>query len=631
MSPSDRRLGGNAASLAVLTLLLLVLACFLAAVVALAGLGRLNPSTSALEATSWLWTHRSEPAVRRWLQIALAAGGAAFLVFLVLLFRPRRALLHGAARFASESDLRREGFRARHGLILGRKGGRLLVFGGSEHVVLYAPTRSGKGVGAVIPNLLNWPDSVVALDIKRENWTASAGFRAAHGQQVICFDPLSADGRTHRYNPLGHIEREEPVAVLDELQRIAVMLFPAPERGDPFWAEAARTGFIGLGALIAASPETRFSFGEIHRLLTENDLKPRLVATLEARQRSKSPLSAGAVSALTDFCSTSENTFAGVKQTISSRLNLWLNPHVVAATAVSDFDLREIRDRRMSIYLCASPENLERIGPLYRLFFQQLIDLNTRALPHGDQHQTPVLVLLDEFARLGQASVLAHAFSYVAGYGLRLLPVLQSPAQLRSAFGPDLADDIMANCGAELVFAPKELKVAQELSERLGSYTYEGRTRSRPAGISDGRRSLTLSDQRRPLMLPQELLQMPRDHLLVFRAGMAPIRGRKIRYFEEPAFARRVRPPPELPPRSVDLPPGPTPGALVDLAGPTAARPSQGSDPLTIDGAAPLLAAAGLERLRPGASEKEALAWKTRVTNRPSRPRRRPKKTGPER
>ena len=595
---------------AVLAVPLTLFAVLLWVLLTLAGLGRLQPETPILEAAVWLWLHRSDPQVARWLGLGGAAAGAAFVVTAGLTLLPGRTPLYGAARFAREQELMREGFRAEHGLILGRKAGRLLVFGSSEHVVLYAPTRSGKGIGAVIPNLLNWPDSLVVLDIKRENWTASAGFRAAHGQQVICFDPLAPDGRTHRYNPLGHIDRTDAVAVLDELQRIAVMLFPTPLRADPFWTEAARTGFIGLGALVAASPPTAFTFGEIYRLLTQSDLRARLAATVEARQAGKNPLSSGAASALIDFCSASENTFTGVKQTISSRLNLWLNPRVVAATEASDFDLRDIRDRRMSVYLCASPENLDRIALIYGLFFQQLIDLSTRTLPSEGRHQVPVLVLLDEFARLGQASVLAHAFSYVAGYGLRLFPVLQSPAQLRAAYGADLAEDLMANCGAELVFAPKELKVAQELSERLGSYTFQGRTRSRSAGLSRGSRSISFSDQRRPLMLPQELLQMRRDHLLILRAGIAPIRGCKIRYYMDPAFARRVRPAPDVPlPPIAEAADPEAPSSILVPAAPSHAADDGASDPLTIDGAKRERAPQNVEPLKPNPSDKDVIEW----------------------
>ena len=246
--------------------------------IALAGLRRLSSHLDAAAVPAWFWYFRHDPQVRRWLGIGLGAAMTGSLVLVLGVAKNFRPPLHGAARWASEPELRRAGFRARHGLLLGRKSGQLLQFGGPEHVLLYAPTRTGKGVGVVIPNLLTWPDSVVVLDVKRENWEASAGFRAAHGQAVYLFDPLDAEGRTARYNPLGHIRRDDPIEVLDELQKLAVMLFPAPLNTDPFWAEAARTGFIGVGALLAETPERPFSLGAIYAELTQGDARTRLVA-----------------------------------------------------------------------------------------------------------------------------------------------------------------------------------------------------------------------------------------------------------------------------------------------------------------------------------------------------------------
>jgi len=520
------------------------------AIIALAGLRRLSSTIDPAMIPHWFWYYRGDPNVRRWLGagMLIAFGGAGLVVLARL--SGRRPPLHGAARWASESELARAGLRARKGIVLGRKGGRLLVFGGPEHVVLYAPTRSGKGVGVVIPNLLTWPDSVVVLDVKRENWEASAGFRAAHGQQIILFDPLDAEGRTMRYNPLGHIRRGDPVEVLDELQKLAVMLFPAPNNSDPFWAEAARTGFIGVGAYVAQTPRLPFSLGAIFAELTGPEPKARLRSILTDRAQGDDRLSAGCAAALSDFCSASDNTFASIKQTITSRMNLWLNPRVCAATEVSDFDLRDLRSKRISLYLAVSLDNLRRVEPLYNLLLQQLVDLNTRERPSADRHAVEVLMVLDEFARIGHAGVIAHCFAFVAGYGLRLLPVLQSPAQLRAEYGPDLAEEIIANCGVEIAFAPKELKVAQDLSERLGFWTYLGRSTSRPTGLSAGRRSATESDQRRALMMPQELITMSANQLIILRAGMAPVRGRKIAYWRERAFAARVRPAPEIRPHA---------------------------------------------------------------------------------
>lgn len=585
----------------------------LAALIALAGLKRLSADIDPTAIPGWFWYFRADPEVRRWFGVGLLSTFGLAGAIALGVVRNLRPPLHGAARWASEAELVREGLRAKQGVVLGRKGGRLLVFGGPEHVMLYAPTRTGKGVGVVIPNLLTWPDSTVVLDVKRENWEASAGFRAAHGQQVILFDPLDPEGRTARFNPLGHIDRADSITVLDELQKLAVMLFPAPDNADPFWAEAARTGLIGVAAYVAETPELPFSLGAIYGELTRGDPRTRLPAIVGARVDAGRPLSYGCTSALSDFCSASENTFASIKQTITARMNLWLNPRVRAATEVSDFDLRDLRSRRVSLYLGVSPDNLARVAPLYNLLLQQLVDLNTRERPTGGRHAVQVLVLLDEFARLGHASIIAHGFSYVAGYGLRLLPVLQSPAQLRAEYGPDLTEEIMANCGVEIAFAPKELKVAQDLSERLGYWTYQSHSKSRPTLLSRGRRSTTESDQRRALMMPQELIGMSPDRLIVLRAGMPPVLGRKVVYWREPSFTGRILPPP-----SIAAHPG------IALAGPFAPSSTASTvtsqvpdrlatpivDDLTLDLVLPALEAAGLEPLPAhGASDEAIEAW----------------------
>jgi type IV secretion system protein VirD4 len=575
------------------------------ALVALAGLGRLEADIDLARVPGWFWYYRDDPQVRRWLRIAAIGNGLLLLIIVVIMAVNRRRPLHGAARWSTLGEQHRAGLRARQGVLLGRAGGGLLISGGSEHVIVYAPTRTGKGVGVVIPNLLAWPGSVVVLDIKRENFDATAGFRAAAGQRVLLFDPLARDGRTARFNPLGHIDRGRPAAVLDDLQRMAVMLFPGHDHADPFWSEAARIGFIGVGAYVAETPDLPFTLGEIFRQLTGGDPRARFPAQIVARRREGRPLSPACASALTDFCSSSENTFASIRQTITTRMGLWLNPAVDAATAANDFDLRTLRQGGVSLYLGASPDNMQRVAPLYSLLFQQLVDLSSRSLPApGDP---PVLVLLDEFARLGPAPVLAHAFSFVAGYGLRLLPVIQSPSQLRALYGPDVTEEILTNCGVEVVFAPKELKVAQELSDRLGFYTYSARSRSRPTGLGSGRRSTTASDQRRALMLPQELMQMPTDALLILKAGLPPTRGRKIVYYREGVFTRRQRPPPAIP-----VAPRPE-RSVRDLDDPAPSAAPDEAAMFEFDVIARAFADEGIPPPRPGAAETEVGDWLDRM------------------
>src|SRR3546814_6395838 len=201
------------------------------------------------------------------------------------------------------------------------------------------------------------------------------------------------------------------------------MLFVAPEQGEAFWANGARTGFAGVGAWLAETSNEPLTMVAIYRHLTTSD--PRVFFKKELANPGLN-LSVGCRTALADFAGGSDNSFADIKKTITNVLGLWLNPLVDAATEASDFDLRQLRKRPMSIYLGASPDELDRIAPLYNLLFQQLIDLNVRELP-DENTSLPVLVILDEFARLGRASVIATAFSSVSRAGITLLPAIQSP------------------------------------------------------------------------------------------------------------------------------------------------------------------------------------------------------------
>jgi len=496
------------------------------------------------------WPHYgANQRLDRWITFGTLAGTIAAFAVMGLILRTKPRPLHGEARFATEREIKKANLRAYRGILLGRKDGKFLCFGGPEHVMVYAPTRSGKGVGYVIPNLLNWPDSVVALDVKKENFDRTAGFRQASGQAVFLFDPLDEQGRTARYNPLAYVRRD-PVDLYDDLQRIAVMLFPAENRADPFWFETARSAFVAIGGYVAETPGLPFTIGEILRQLSSSsDLKGHFVGVMKARAKSASPLSSYCIAGLNDFLSASENTMNSVRKTTTARLGLWLNPRIDTATSANDFDLRELRSRPISIYLGVTPDNLDRMAPLLNLFFQQVIDLNSRELPEQNpklKHQ--VLLLLDEFPALGHVFVLAKSVAFVAGYGLRLLTIIQSPSQLRAIYGPDLAKTIMTNHAIEVVFAPKEQDVANELSERIGYDTVKSKSRSRPWGLSSGKRSESVSDQRRALMLPQELKLIPSSKAFILATSVPPIIADKIVYFDDRAFTSRLLPAPVIEP-----------------------------------------------------------------------------------
>jgi type IV secretion system protein VirD4 len=239
-----------------------------------------------------------------------------------------------------------------------------------------------------------------------------------------------------------------------------------------------------------------------------------------------------------------------VRKTVTARLGLWLNPRIDAATSANDFDLRQLRQRPISIYLGVTPDNLDRMAPLLNLFFQQVVDLNTRELPEQNPKlNRKILLLLDEFPALGNVNVLAKSVAFIAGYGIRLLTVVQSPAQLRAIYGIDAARNFMTNHAVEVVFAPKEQDVANELSERIGYDTVKARSRSGPKGLAMRSTSETVTEHRRALMLPQELKLLPKSKAFILGTGIPPIVANKIVYYEDKAFLPRLLPvpAPELP------------------------------------------------------------------------------------
>lgn len=535
-----------------------------ASLVFLIGTGLLDAGRDVPFAQFWTYLrhHPGHPVVALWLRIG---GGAATVLVVALVaalvIRRMRAgdrPLHGETGYAGEAEIRANGFREeRNAIYVGRTGrGRYLTFGGPEHLALYAPTRSGKGVGVVIPNCLLWDGSLVVLDVKKENWAASAGIRAEAGQKVFLFDPLDPEGRTARYNPLSYVRRGT-IDAFDDIQRIAQMLYPEATGDQEFWTNSARSAFIGVTAFLAETPELPLTLGEVLRMFTRRDLQGYLTGTIEARRLAGKPYTAACTSALNDYLAGSADTVSGVRKSVTTKLVLWFNPRIDAATAESDFDLRRLRYNLHAIYVGVTPDNIDRLRPLLALFFQQVVDVTVKTLPQHDpaaRHQ--VLMVLDEFPLLGAMPTLTSAFAFVAGYGVRMLLVLQSKAQMRATYGADVAATVLDNCGAEVVFGTKDLALTKELSERLGYDTVESLTRSGPrfgGWWKRDRQSQSASAQRRALMLPQEIARLGPREEIVLRAGMRPVRATRIRHYEDGRFTRLLRPAPVVPPIAIDV------------------------------------------------------------------------------
>jgi type IV secretion system protein VirD4 len=491
-----------------------------------------------------------DPAVRKKLAISAMLASIVVLAPGALLWLKPRKPLHGNARFASTVDIRRAGLLTSDGdgIVLGRKGGQFLTAGLAQfpHVMLAAPTGSGKGVGVVIPNLLNWNHSVIVLDIKQENWTLTAGFRQKHGHEVYLFDPASPHRRTHRWNPLGYIRDEEGLRV-DDIQKIGNIIFPDVDGTDPIWSASCRSLFLGLVLYIMETPGVPLTLGQVAREAFA-DTENRLIDIINERRIARKPLSVLCESALLDYANTADDTRTSIRKTFTSRLELFLNPILDAATSDNDFDLNAVRKRNISIYIGITPDNLGRLAPLVNLFFQQVVDLNTRELPEHDKTLTrQCLLLLDEFKSLGKLPLIVDAIAFLRGYGVRLLPIFQSPSQIREVYGEEAAKTFFQNHAVRISYTPADITSATEISNELGNTTVKSASHSRPDFFSQGSRSVSDSEQSRALLLPQEVMELSMDEILVFARGCKPVRGEKIRWYKDSLFKSRVLETPSVP------------------------------------------------------------------------------------
>ena len=535
-------------------------------------LNKANPKQAQFASIVQYWSLYADDAqLRKKLQLAIGVSGIGLLILLpaglVAAARPRRAL-HGDARFASPAEIDRAGLTGgdgQPGILIGRHRGKFLSLPGQLSVMLSAPTRSGKGVGVVIPNLLNWPDSVVVLDIKGENYDITAGYRAAHGQAVYAFSPFDEDARSHRWNPLTAV-RSSPLHRVGDLLTIGQVFFSNDGSGtssEAFFNDQARNLFLGLGLVLLETPSLPRTVGEMLRQSSGKgrSLKDHLTGLITQRREEASstnpPLSDECTDALQRLLSNSENTLSSVVATFNAPLTIFADAVVDAATSADDFRLEDVRRRRMSVYVRIPPNRLANARPLLNLFFSQLVSLNTQHLPEQNSTQkVQCLLVNDEFTAMGRVGVITTAAAFLAGYNLRLLTVVQAMSQLDAVYGDKEARTFATNHGLQILYAPREQRDADEYSAMLGHFTERATSRGRSRSFS-GHGSSTVSrnesEQRRALLLPQEFKELGSERLVVIFENCKPILGEKIRYYRDKAFTSRLRKAPTVPRMDMDL------------------------------------------------------------------------------
>jgi type IV secretion system protein VirD4 len=536
--------------------------------------------------TRWYWAPQLEPLWRQSAREALYPMSVVTAVCCSVIAMVRHGWfanvsdLHGSARWATTRDLRaarltdaRRSAREllggigvwlrilkpaarRAGIYLGvwREWGRASFIrdSGPAHVLVFAPTRSGKGVGIVIPTLLNWPHSVLIHDLEGENWALTAGARKRMGQLCLKFAPASADCDGARYNPLAEVRLRTPNEVRD-VRNIVQMIIDPDGKGLPdHWSRegsAFLTGMI-LDQLYSGRDKTlsglearlcdpgQPSDDTMQQIMRSEHDPSGLLGWTDSRgiPTRTHPIIARAMRSMLDK---SPNERSDVISEVKGFLELYRDPVIAENTSVSDFRIMDLmnHERPVSLYIVVPLAHKNSLKPVIRLMLGQILHRLTEHLEFRNGravtgYRCRLLLMIDEFPSLGRLDVFAESLSLVAGYGIKACLIAQDLSQIHGSYGHDEA--ITSNCHTRVAFAPNRIETARLLSQMTGETTERHAHRT----VSSSGASVSEPEVARPLITPDEAMRLGSDEALIFTSGRPAIRATKLRYYSDPSFKR---------------------------------------------------------------------------------------------
>ena len=450
--------------------------------------------------------------------------------------------LHGDAKWADEEDVKKAGLRAKKGMLVGQlKVGDYLIAGGYQHALIFAPTGSGKGVGFVIPNLLFWEDSIFVHDIKLENFDLTSGYRKDKmKQEVYCWNPADPNGITHCYNPIDWVS-EKPGQQVDDVQKIANLIMPEKE----FWNNEARSLFVGVVLYLIAAKDKIKSFGEVVRTMRSDDVVYNLAVVLDTIGKEIHPVAYMNIAA---FLQKAEKERSGVVSTMNSNLELWANPLIDTATASSDFNIMEMKRKKTTVYVGLTPDNLQRLQPLMQVFYQQATEFLSRSLP-SEEDPYGVMFMMDEFPTLGKMEQFMSGIAFFRGYNIRLFLIIQDTEQLKGIYEEHGMNSFLSNATYRITYSANNYETANLISQLVGNKTVDQVSRNTPKFLdfNPSSRSLNISKTQRALLLPQEVIGLPKDEQIILIEASPPIKSKKIIYYTDEFFKKRLLPAIDLP------------------------------------------------------------------------------------
>jgi type IV secretion system protein VirD4 len=483
--------------------------------------------------------------------------------------------LHGSARFCTFKEVQSLGLCNNPGVYIGGFESfgvnHYLRHNGPEHILAIAPTRSGKGVGLVLPTLLSWKESALVLDIKGENWALTAGWRSQYANNT-CFRFDVKDPDSAKYNPLEEVRVETDFEISDAQNIAAMIVDPDGSGMDDHWTSTAFS--LLAGAILHVCYTERDlnrkpTISSVLKLLTnpEKTIQVVLEEIMKTCHCNRAPHPFIA-SVARDILNKSENERSGVVSTATTKLSLYHDPIVAKITSKSDFKIRDLMnlEKPVSLYLVVPPSDSARVMPLLRLIINQIMRTLTEKMEFQNgssvkHYNHRLLLMIDEFPSLGKLEIFEKSLAFIAGYGLKAYLIIQDLSQLYKAYGKD--ESITSNCHVQVVYAPNKMETADYVSRMLGQTTVAHKV----VNISHGRglfattqKSESYQHTQRPLMTADEVRTLPGPQknadgkiikagdMLIFISGQSTIYGKQILYFNDPYFmnAASVAPPKEI-------------------------------------------------------------------------------------
>lgn len=508
--------------------------------------------------------------------------------------------LHGSARWAGFDDIKKMGLLSSEGVVVGafenkrifgKNKKHYLIHNGAEHILTYAPTRSGKGVGLIVPTLTTWKHSVIATDIKGELWSMTAGYRQQYLNNIVMkFEPASKN--SVKWNPFDEIRVDTDDETADA-QSLALLIVDPQGKGlEDHWVKSAYS--LITGCILYLIERRKKGNGEASLSALDKLISDTSRPLSELWEDMKNSDNVIAKQVGQDMLDKPENEGGSIVSTAKTELSLYRDPVVAENTSFSNFKVKDLmnNDKPVTLYIVVQPKDIQRITPIFRLLINMIIRVNVSdftfqqskpkelkahqkfirkiqgkpteefaSISGRGNYKHRLLMMLDEFPSLGKMDVVQTALAYCAGYGIKCYLITQDLAQLQEKYGKNEA--ITSNCHIQNAYAPNKIETAEYLSKQTGETTViEEYINESDSGFL-GRKSYSKNIQytKRSLLTPDECLRLKgaekdgnlikkAGEMLIFVAGFPAIKGIQPLYFQEPVWQARAS---ILPPEKSDV------------------------------------------------------------------------------